>query len=81
MVQDFVKAVSNGMEAGFGGIELDGHNGLLHDQFVQDFTNQRDDEYVENIDNWSRFTDETVKAVVDPIVPERAGYRMSPEHI
>jgi N-ethylmaleimide reductase len=51
MVQDFVKAVSNGMEARFGGIELDGHNGLLHDQFVQDFTNQRDDEYVENIDN------------------------------
>jgi NADPH2 dehydrogenase len=78
IVQDFVKAARNAMEAELGGVELDGHNGLLHDQFVQDVTNQRDNEYGGNIDNRSRFTDETVKAVADPIVPVRVGYRMSP---
>jgi NADPH2 dehydrogenase len=51
IVQDFVKAARNAMEAELGGVELDGHNGLLHDQFVQDVTNQRDNEYGGNIDN------------------------------
>jgi NADPH2 dehydrogenase len=78
MVQDFANATKNAMKAGFDGVEFDGNNGLLHDQFVQDVTNQRDDEYGGNIENRSRFTYESVKAVADAIGPERVGYRMSP---
>jgi NADPH2 dehydrogenase len=78
MTQDFVNAARNAMEAGFDGVEFDGNNGLLHDQFVQDVTNQRDDEYGGSIENRSRFTYETVKAVADAVGPERVGYRISP---
>jgi NADPH2 dehydrogenase len=78
MVQDFANAARNAMAAGFDGVEFDGNNGLLHDQFVQDVTNQRDDEYSGNIENRSRFTYESVKAVAEAIGPERVGYRMSP---
>lgn len=78
MVQDFANAAKNAMDAGFDGVEFDGNNGLLHDQFVQDVTNQRDDEYGGSIENRSRFTYETVKAVADAIGSERVGYRMSP---
>lgn len=78
MVQDFANAARNAMKAGFDGVEFDGNNGLLHDQFVQDVTNQRDDQYGGSIENRSRFTYESVKAVADAIGPERVGYRMSP---
>jgi NADPH2 dehydrogenase len=78
MVQDFVNAARNAMKAGFDGVEFDGNNGLLHDQFVQDISNQREDKYGGNIENRSRFTYESVKAVADAIGPERVGYRMSP---
>lgn len=78
MIQDFVNAAKNAMKAGFDGVEFDGNNGLLHDQFVQDVTNQRNDEYGGSIENRSRFTYMSVKAVADAIGPERVGYRMSP---
>ncbi|KAH8804501.1 hypothetical protein F5884DRAFT_859134 [Xylogone sp. PMI_703] len=78
MVQDFANAAKNAIKAGFDGVEFDGNNGLLHDQFVQDVSNQRDDEYGGSIENRSRFTYETVKAVADAIGPERVGYRISP---
>ncbi|UZJ55583.1 hypothetical protein CBS101457_004903 [Exobasidium rhododendri] len=78
MVQDFVHAAKNAMRAGFDGVEIDGNNGLLHDQFVQDVSNQRNDEYGGSIENRSRFTYESVKAIADAIGPERVGYRMSP---
>jgi NADPH2 dehydrogenase len=78
MVQDFANAARNAIAAGFDGVEFDGNNGLLHDQFLQDVTNVRNDEYGGNIENRSRFAYETVKAVADAIGPERVGYRMSP---
>jgi NADPH2 dehydrogenase len=78
MTQDFANAAKNAMAAGFDGVEFDGNNGLLHDQFVQDVTNQRDDKYGGNIENRSRFTYESVRAVADAIGPQRVGYRMSP---
>ncbi|RFU25200.1 hypothetical protein B7463_g11136, partial [Scytalidium lignicola] len=78
MVQDFVKAAKNAIEAGFDGVEFDGDNGLLIDQFTQDVSNQRDDEYGGSIENRSRFTYEIARAVADAIGPERVGHRMSP---
>jgi NADPH2 dehydrogenase len=78
MVDDFANAARNAMKAGFDGVEFDGNNGLLHDQFVQDVTNQQDDQYGGSIENRSRFTYESVKAVADAIGRERVGFRMSP---
>jgi NADPH2 dehydrogenase len=78
MVQDFVKAAKNAMEAGFDGVEFDGDNGLLIDQFTQDVSNQRNDEYGGSIENRSRFTYEITKAVAGAIGPERVGHRISP---
>ncbi|KAF2671930.1 FMN-linked oxidoreductase [Microthyrium microscopicum] len=77
-VQDFAQAARNAMAAGFDGIEFDGDNGLLIDQFTQDISNQRDDQYGGSIENRSRFSYEIVKAVAEAVGPKRVGFRMSP---
>jgi 2,4-dienoyl-CoA reductase-like NADH-dependent reductase (Old Yellow Enzyme family) len=45
IVDDFRRGAENAEEAGFDGVELHGANGYLLDQFLQDGTNQRSDEY------------------------------------
>ncbi|KAL6885760.1 FMN-linked oxidoreductase [Trichoderma evansii] len=77
-VQDFATAAQNAMLAGFDGVEVHGANGYLIDQFNQDSSNQRHDEYGGSIENRSRFIDEIMKAVVAAIGPERVGLRLSP---
>ncbi len=44
-VQDFATASENAIRAGFDGVECHGANGYLTDQFIQDVSNTRDDEY------------------------------------
>lgn len=78
MIQDFVTAAKNAISAGFDGVELHAANGFLLDQFIQDVSNQRDDEYGGSIENRSRFVNELMKAVTDAIGPERVGIRLSP---
>ena len=77
-VQDFATAAENAITAGFDGVECHGANGYLADQFIQDVSNKRDDEYGGSIENRSRFFHEIMKAVVDVVGPERAGLRLSP---
>ncbi|KAK1238239.1 hypothetical protein MKX08_002818 [Trichoderma sp. CBMAI-0020] len=77
-VQDFATAAQNAILAGFDGVEVHGANGYLIDQFIQDNSNQRHDEYGGSIENRSRFIDEIMKAVVEAIGPERVGLRLSP---
>lgn len=77
-VQDFATAAQNAMLAGFDGVEVHGANGYLIDQFNQDNSNQRHDEYGGSVENRSRFIDEIMKAVVAAIGPERVGLRLSP---
>lgn len=78
LVQDFVNASKNAIEAGFDGVEIHGANGYLIDQFIQDVSNQRDDLYGGSIDNRSRLVDRIVASVVSAIQPERVGLRLSP---
>lgn len=78
MVQDFVAASENAIRAGFDGVECHGGNGYLVDQFIQDVSNKRDDEYGGSVENRSRFINEIMKAVVDAIGPERVGLRLTP---
>ncbi|KAI0203294.1 FMN-linked oxidoreductase [Astrocystis sublimbata] len=78
MIQDFATAAKNAISAGFDGVEIHGGNGYLIDQFIQDTSNQRDDEYGGSVENRSRFVDEVMKAAVDAVGAERVGIRLTP---
>ncbi|GAD94932.1 hypothetical protein PVAR5_3566 [Paecilomyces variotii No. 5] len=77
-IEEFVIASENAIRAGFDGVECHGANGYLADQFLQDVSNKRQDEYGGSIENRSRFLHEILKAVVRAIGPERVGIRLSP---
>ncbi|KAM0251512.1 hypothetical protein ACHAQJ_008134 [Trichoderma viride] len=77
-IRDFVQAAKNAVEAGFDGVELQAANGYLIDNFIQDVSNQRDDEYGGSIENRSRFAHEIMKAVSHAIGIKRVGLRLSP---
>ena len=74
----YAEAAKNAVEAGFDGVEIHGANGYLVDQFIQDVSNQRTDEYGGSVEGRSRFGLEIVDAVVEAIGEERTGIRLSP---
>jgi NADPH2 dehydrogenase len=78
MVQDFTKASENAISAGFDGVECHGANGYLIDQFIQDVSNKRDDEYGGSVENRSRLINDIMKAMADAVGSERVGLRLSP---
>ena len=77
-VQDFASASKNAISAGFDGVECHAANGYLVDQFIQDVSNKRDDEYGGSVENRSRLINDIMKAVVNAVSPERVGLRLSP---
>ncbi|RDW91727.1 hypothetical protein BP5796_02892 [Coleophoma crateriformis] len=77
-VKDFMTASKNAISAGFDGVECHGGNGFLADQFIQDVSNQRDDDYGGTVENRSRLINDIMKAVVSALGPDRVGLRLSP---
>ncbi|CDO73612.1 hypothetical protein BN946_scf185014.g82 [Trametes cinnabarina] len=78
-VQLFAKAASNAVQrAGFDGVEIHGANGFLVDEFIQDVTNQRTDEYGGPIENRCRFALEVVESVSEVIGANKTALRLSP---
>ncbi|KAJ3530312.1 hypothetical protein NMY22_g8627 [Coprinellus aureogranulatus] len=77
-VESYANAATNAIEAGFDGVEIDASNGYLIDQFLQDVSNTRTDEYGGSIENRSRFGLRIVDAAVEAIGAERTGVRLSP---
>jgi NADPH2 dehydrogenase len=77
-VRDFAKASENAIRAGFDGVECHIANGYLLDQFIQDVSNKRDDQYGGSVENRSRFPNEVMKAMADAVGPEAVGLRLSP---
>ncbi|KAH7134446.1 hypothetical protein EDB81DRAFT_803913 [Dactylonectria macrodidyma] len=77
-IEDFKVAARNAMEAGFDGIELHGANGYLIDQFIQDVSNTRTDNWGGTTEGRSRFVVELTKAVAEAIGGDRVGVRLSP---
>jgi NADPH2 dehydrogenase len=77
-VRDFAKASENAISAGFDGVECHIANGYLLDQFIQDVSNKRDDQYGGSVENRSRFPNEVMKAMADAVGPEAVGLRLSP---
>lgn len=78
VIQEFVTAAKNAIEAGFDGIELHGANGYLIEQFLRSTSNQRTDEYGGSSENNARFALEVAEAVSAAIGKEKTGIRLSP---
>ncbi|KAJ7653047.1 hypothetical protein B0H17DRAFT_1172166 [Mycena rosella] len=74
----YAQAAKNAIEAGCDGVEVHGANGYLVDQFLQDITNKRTDEYGGSIENRARFALEVVGAVVAAVGAEKTAIRFSP---
>ncbi|KII86958.1 hypothetical protein PLICRDRAFT_114056 [Plicaturopsis crispa FD-325 SS-3] len=78
-VQLYATAASNAVhKAGFDGVEVHGANGYLIDQFFQDVTNHRTDEYGGSVENRARFGLEVLEAVVKAVGAKKTGIRLSP---
>lgn len=78
VIEEFVQASKNAIEAGMDGVELHGANGYLLHQFMFTETNQREDAYGGSPENRARFMIEVVQAVAAAIGAERVGLRISP---
>lgn len=78
LVNDYAKASTNAIEAGFDGVEIHGANGYLIDQFLHHEANIREDEYGQTPQNMSRFALEVVDAVIEAIGSHRTALRLSP---
>ena len=78
VINGFVAASKNAIDAGFDGVEIHGANGYLLEQFLNPNVNNRNDEYAGNIENRSRFTVEVVQAIADAIGNDKVGIRFSP---
>lgn len=78
IVEDFAQATRNAREAGFDGVELHGANGYLHDQFLQDVSNQRTGPYGGPIENRARLMLDTADAMIAAWSADRVGVRLSP---
>ncbi|CAL1711105.1 unnamed protein product [Somion occarium] len=75
----FATTATNAVKGvGFDGIELHICNGLLMDQFLQDVSNNRTDDYGGSIENRSRFPLEVINAIVKAVGPTKVGVRLSP---
>jgi N-ethylmaleimide reductase len=80
IVEQFRQGAENAMAAGFDGVELHGAFGYLIDQFLQDGSNQRQDEYGGSIANRTRFLLEVVTAVSSVWESNRVGIKLSPSN-
>lgn len=78
LVEDFRRAAINAKDAGFDGVEVHGANGYLLDQFLQDGSNQRSDQYGGSIENRARLLLQVVDAVSSVWGTDRVGVRLSP---
>lgn len=68
----------NAQRAGFDGVELHGANGYLLDQFLQDSTNHRTDDYGGPVENRARLMLEAVDAAISVWGADRVGLHLAP---
>ncbi|KDQ13240.1 hypothetical protein BOTBODRAFT_66957 [Botryobasidium botryosum FD-172 SS1] len=78
-IGQFAQAAHNAVFlAGFDGVEIHAAHGHLVDQFTQDVSNKRTDEYGGSIENRARFALEVIKAVTGAVGATRTGIKFSP---
>ncbi|KAH7878533.1 uncharacterized protein C8R40DRAFT_1037889 [Lentinula edodes] len=79
LIQSYVRAASNAInKAGFDGVEIHMANGYLLNQFLEDVSNNRTDEYGGSIENRARLGLEIIEAVTKEVGQEKVGVRFSP---
>ncbi|MGI9243656.1 MAG: alkene reductase [Verrucomicrobiales bacterium] len=78
VVEAFRHGAANAKLAGFDGVEIHGANGYLPDQFLQDSTNRRTDEYGGSIENRARLMLELVDAAIGEWGADRVGLHLAP---
>ena len=77
-IEEFRRGAENAKAAGFDGVELHGANGYLLDQFLQDGSNQRTDEYGGTIEKRARFMLEAADAAISVWGSGRVGMHLAP---
>lgn len=78
VVWAFQQGAQNAQRAGFDGVEIHGANGYLLDQFLQDSTNRRTDDYGGSIENRARLMLEVTDAVASVWGAGRVGMHLAP---
>ena len=78
VIGQFRHGAENALAAGFDGVEIHGANGYLLDQFLQDRSNLRTDEYGGSIENRARLLLEVTDAVSGVWGASRVGMHLAP---
>jgi len=78
IVGAFRKGAENAKLAGFDGVEIHGANGYLLDQFLQDGSNHRTDDYGGSIENRARLMLEVADAVISVWGAKHVGMHLAP---
>ena len=78
IVAAYRQGAQNAQAAGFDGVEIHGANGYLLDQFLQDSTNHRTDEYGGPIENRARLMLEAADAAISVWGAKRVGMHLAP---
>ena len=78
IIEIYRKGAENAKLAGFDGVEIHGANGYLLDQFLQDGSNIRTDQYGGSIENRARLMLEVTDAVISVWGPGRVGMHLAP---
>lgn len=77
-ITEYAHAAQLAVTAGFDGVELHAANGYLMEQFLNNASNQRTDEWGGSIENRIRFVVEVARASAAQIGAHRVGIRVSP---
>lgn len=78
VIAAYRRAAENAQRAGFDGVEIHGANGYLLDQFLQDSTNQRDDDYGGSVENRARLMLDVTDAAISVWGADRVGMHLAP---
>jgi 2,4-dienoyl-CoA reductase-like NADH-dependent reductase (Old Yellow Enzyme family) len=78
VIEAYRRGAENAQAAGFDGVEIHGANGYLLDQFLQDKTNLRTDEYGGPIENRARLMLEVTDAAISVWGADRVGMHLAP---
>jgi 2,4-dienoyl-CoA reductase-like NADH-dependent reductase (Old Yellow Enzyme family) len=78
VIDAFRLGAQHAQKAGFDGVELHAANGYLIDQFLQDSTNRRTDDYGGPVENRARLLIETVETLISVWGAGRVGVHLAP---
>jgi len=78
IIEAYRVGAENAKKAGFDGVEIHGANGYLLDQFLQDKTNHRTDNYGGPVENRARLMLEVTDAVISVWGADRVGMHLAP---